>query len=164
MKTSWLLILLLFSTLVAAQHYGSTLAIAQTTYTTTVDGCGAKNLGVCSVDVQDGAGNHYRAVLDHRFLSAGYYINRLELYTYDNPPQTFASYHGAFTGFVADPSWDKATHHSGSGAFTADDGSGVTGQFDFDAYYIRTCAGRGCAGVSVGWHYRVLLGSTITVP
>jgi predicted MFS family arabinose efflux permease len=42
-----------------------------------------------------------------------------------------------------------------------DDGR-VTGSFMFYAYYVSTCSGRACGG-TLGWHYHILTGSTVTV-
>ena len=138
----------------------TTFASAQTTtYTTTADGCGAKNLGYCRLNVVDQASNPFIVVLDARYNSQGQ-INTLEVYTPANTYPPLLSVHGAYSGFVKNP--DGTSHpYYGSGSFLSDDGT-VEGTFLFYAYYIGTCSGRGCYGAVVGWHYRVLVGSTVT--
>ncbi len=66
--------------------------------------------------------------------------------------------HGTLAGFVANP---DGTHHPyyGAGSFDSTDEL-VTGSFQFYAYYVSICSGRGCGG-TLGWHYRMLSGSTI---
>ena len=57
------------------------VASAQTTtYTTTKDGCGAKNLGYCRLDVTDQLNHPFVAVLDARYASSGQ-INTLPITT-----------------------------------------------------------------------------------
>lgn len=135
-------------------------ALGQTTYTTTADGCGAKNLGYCRLFVTDQNSAPFDLILDHRNNSQGPMETLTVNYPYPGP--NVFTVHGAFSGFVADPTWDRKAHHLGSGSFLSDDQK-VSGQFDFEAYYVGTCSGRGCAGTVVGWHYRVLSGSTVTV-
>lgn len=128
------------------------------TYTTTADGCGAKNLGYCRLPVQDQNSQPFLAVLDARYNAQGQ-INTLQIYTPDNAYPPLLSVHGAYSGFVANPNGTHQAYYGG-GSFLSDDGT-VTGTFPFYAYWVGTCSGRGCAGTVVGWHYRVLMGSTV---
>jgi hypothetical protein len=138
----------------------ATVAGAQTTtYTTTADGCGAKNLGYCRLNVTDQLNHPFVAVLDARYNSQGP-INTLQIYTPDNTYPPLLSVHGVYLGFVPNPNGTRQAYY-GAGSFLSDD-STVEGTFQFYAYYISTCSGRACAGTMVGWHYRVLIGSTIT--
>lgn len=136
------------------------VASAQTTtYTTTKDGCGAKNLGYCRLDVTDQLNHPFVAVLDARYTASGP-INTLSITTPDNAYPYLLSVHGAYSGFVPNPNGTRQAYY-GAGSFLSDDGT-VEGTFQFYAYYIATCSGRACAGTMVGWHYRVLVGSTVT--
>jgi hypothetical protein len=130
-----------------------------TTYTTTKDGCGAKNLGYCRLDVTDQLNRPFVAVLDALYNSQGP-INTLTIETLPWPGSTVLSAHGTFSGFVPNPNGTRQAYY-GAGSFLSDDGT-VEGTFQFYAYYIATCSGRACAGTVVGWHYRVLVGSTVT--
>jgi hypothetical protein len=135
------------------------VASAQTTtYTTTADGCGGKNLGYCLVAVKDQSGNSFLLALDARYTSSGQ-INTLAIETADGTAIAF-TVHGTYAGFVANPNGTKQAYY-GAGSFDSDDSS-VEGSFQFYAYYIASCSGRGCSGTVVGWHYRVLVGSTVT--
>jgi len=137
----------------------TTVAGAQTTtYTTTADGCGAKNLGYCRLNVTDQLNHPFVAVLDARYNSQGQ-INTLTIETLPWPGSTVLSVHGKFSGFVPNPNGTRQAYY-GAGSFLSDD-STVEGTFQFYAYYIATCSGRACAGTMVGWHYRVLTGSTV---
>ncbi len=69
-------------------------------------------------------------------------------------------YHGTYSGFVANPNGTK-NDFNGVATFESDDGS-LAGTFQFHAYYVSVCSGRGCGG-TLGWHYRILAGSTATV-
>ena len=133
-------------------------ALAQSTYTTTADGCGGKNLGYCILPVHDQSGQTFQLTLDARYNSQGQ-INTLTV-AYPFPGNTIFTVHGAYSGFVGNPNGTHTAYY-GSGSFASDD-STVNGQFSFYAYYVATCSGRGCAGATVGWHYRVLTGSTVT--
>jgi hypothetical protein len=136
-----------------------TVASAQTTtYTTTADGCGGKNLGYCLVAVKDQSGSAFLLALDTRYTGSGQ-INTLSIETSDGTSFILQK-HGVYDGFVPNPNGTRQAYY-GAGSFTSDDDS-VSGAFQFYAYYIATCSGRGCAGAMVGWHYRVLLGSTVT--
>ena len=136
-----------------------TVASAQTTtYTTTTNGCGAKNLGYCRLSITAQSGQPFDLILDARYNAQGP-INTLTV-NQPYPGPTLFSVHGAFSGFVANPNGTKQAYY-GAGSFDSDDGS-VAGSFQFYAYYIGSCAGRGCYGVTVGWHYSVLSGSTVT--
>src|SRR5215468_8343945 len=44
----------------------------------------------------------------------------------------------------------------GVGSFLSDDGT-VGGNFQFYAYYVGSCSGRGCGPVVVSWHFNVLM-------
>ena len=69
---------------------------------------------------------------------------------------------GFLDGFVANP---DHTHNPfyGAGSFESVDGT-VSAQLQFYAYYFSSgCSGRGCGG-TLGWHYRILMGSTISTP
>ena len=109
--------------------------------------------------VTDQLNHPFVAVLDARYNSQGQ-INTLQVYTPDNTYPPLLSVHGVYSGFVPNP---NATHQAyyGAGSFLSDDGT-VEGSFQFYAYYVATCPGRACAGTVVGWHYRVLIGSTVT--
>jgi hypothetical protein len=135
------------------------VASAQTTtYTTSRDGCGAKNLGYCLDSIVDDNNQPFELVLDARYASNGP-INTLDIRSSDNTT-TYVHVHGTFAGFVPNTNGTKQAYY-GAGSFDSDDGH-VAGSFQFYAYYVGTCSGRGCAGAMVGWHYRVLLGSTVT--
>ena len=135
------------------------VASAQTTtYTTTKDGCGAKNLGYCTLPVTDQNGQALQLTLDARYAASGQ-INTLSVAT-PYPGTVVFSVHGAYSGFVPNPNGTRQAYY-GAGSFLSDD-STVEGTFQFYAYYIATCSGRACAGTVVGWHYRVLIGSTVT--
>lgn len=130
-----------------------------TTYTTTADGCGAKNLGYCRLNVIDQASNPFAIVLDTRYTSTVGQLNTLSVYDTANTYPPLLSVHGAYSGFFGNP---NGTHNPyyGAGAFLSDDGT-VQGTFLFYAYYVKFCSGRGCGGGVVGWHFRVLVGSTV---
>lgn len=138
----------------------TTLAQTGTTYTTTADGCGSKNLGYCQLNIVNGNGSPFRLVLDARNNSQGP-INTLTISAPDYPYTIILTTHGAYSGFVPNPD-NTHTAYNGSGAFISDD-TMVSGQFTFYAYYVATCSGRACAGAVVGWHYKVLVGSIVAV-
>lgn len=124
----------------------SCFASAQTTYTTTADGCGGKAAQFCILNVVDQSNNPSTVTIDSR-------VNTLTVAGVSNT--------GSYSGFVANP---DGTHNSfyGSASFVSNDVS-VTGIFLYYAYYVNVCSGRGCGG-TLGWHYRVNLGSTVTTP
>lgn len=134
----------------------ASLAHAQTTYTSTADSCGARGLGYCRLSVVDQASNPFTVVLDARYASSGQ-INTLAIYDAANDYPPVLSVHGAYSGFSVNPDGTRHPFY-GSGAFLSDDGT-VQGTFLFYAYYVNVCSGRGCGGV-IGWHYRVLIGSS----
>ena len=124
-------------------------ASAQTTYTTTSDGCGAKNLGYCTLPVNGGT-----LTLDARVAPSGP-INKLTL-------PTGIQYHGTFSGFNPNPNGTRNPYYD-VGSFVSDDHS-VVGTFQFYAWYVGTCSGKGCGPVAIGWHFRVLQESTVEAP
>jgi hypothetical protein len=133
---------------------------AQTSYSTTADGCGSKNLGWCQLYAVDQNGNQFRIVLDNRYTSSGTQINTLTVYAADNSSTPLLTSHGTFSGFVGNPNGTRSSYY-GAGSFLSDD-STVGGNFSFYAYYVATCSGRGCGPVVIGWHFNVLMGSTAT--
>jgi len=128
---------------------------AQTTYTTTQNSCGGKSNMYCSMTVTpntpDGAGtviiDSRGGVPDAGNLYVGAFIWRNQV-------------PGVFTGFVANPNGTR-TPFFGSASFESNDGR-VSAKFLFYAYYASTCSGRGCGG-TIGWHYQIQMGSTVTV-
>lgn len=139
----------------------ATTAGAQTTYTTTANGCGGKNLGFCMLPATDQNAVHYLITLDTRVTGGGP-INRLTISDAANDYPPILQDHGVFSGFVGNPNGTHAPYY-GSGSFLSDDGK-IKATLDFYAYYIATCSGRGCAGATVGWHYQVLMGSSVITP
>jgi len=124
---------------------------AQTTYTTTQDACSGKSSQYCSLPVSETPSNGITTiVIDSRgsYPGATMYVGGWGV-----DPVV-----GTLAGFVANP---DGTHHPyyGAGSFDSMDGR-VTGSFQFYAYYVSICSGRGCGG-TLGWHYRMLSGSTI---
>lgn len=149
--------LMLMSTFVAAQT---------STFTVTQDSCGAKNLGYCDLPVVDQFGTPFNIVLDHRNASSGP-IDTLTLYDTNHTYPPMFTVHGTFAGFIGNPNGTRQAYF-GAGSFesdgkTSDGKSQVEGRFWFYAYYVGICSGRGCAGSAVGWHFRLLGGSTVTV-
>ena len=66
---------------------------AQTSnYTVTQDGCGAKNLGYCQLNIVDQASTSYRLVLDKRIAANGP-INTLTITNPDYPYTSLLSVH-----------------------------------------------------------------------
>jgi len=131
----------------------SSFASAQTTYTTTQDACSGKANQACfNIPVVDQ--NNFSGVIsiDNRSVQYGgsLYLG----------PFGVNGYHGVYAGFVANPDGTK-NDFNGIGSFESDDTS-VVGQFQFHAYYVKSCSGRGC-GSTLGWHFRILAGSTVTV-
>lgn len=137
-------ILLTFAVLLAP-----CFATAQTTYTTTQDACGGKAVQYCGpVAVVDDNGNSNTITIDNR-NSFGY------LYVGD--VITGARYIGVYsypTQTAHTPFYGVATYESNDGVASA--------QFNVYAFFVSSCSGRGCGG-TLGWHYKILMGSTITV-
>lgn len=132
----------------------SAMAAQTATYTTTQDACGGKANQACynipTIDQNAVAG----------FISID---NR----TGTTVPIQFNFYlgqygtngmHGTYAGFVANPNESKDPF-DGMAMFVSDDGR-VHAQLQFHAYFIKTCSGRGCGG-TLGWHYRILMGSQV---
>jgi hypothetical protein len=129
-----------------------------TTYTATQDGCGAKNLGYCVLHTLNDNGAPFTVTLDARYAASGQ-INTLEIDTV--PYSVLTRVHGSYSGFTGNPNGTHASYY-GVGEFGSDDGT-IKGAYQYYAYYVPTCSGRGCAGTVVGWHFKVLAGSTVTV-
>jgi hypothetical protein len=126
-----------------------------TTFTTTRDGCGGKALQYCTLPLVDGTGTPEEIVIANSAYGA-----RLTIQQGTYPNQTnIVAVQGTYSGFVANPDGTRNSFY-GVGAFESDDGK-VTGSFQFYAYYASTCSGRGCGG-TLGWHFRILTGSTVT--
>jgi hypothetical protein len=130
-----------------------TAAASTTTYTTTADGCSGKAAQYCTLAVVDQSSNPSTITIDTRVTSTVGAINTLTV--------GGTSYHGVYSGFVANPDHTTNSFY-GSAAFLSDD-STVSANFLFYAYYVKVCSGRGCGG-TLGWHYRVLAGSSVTTP
>lgn len=132
---------------------------AQTTYTTTTDGCGGKQYQYCLLPViNNQTGQPLSLVIDNRVGTTG----PLGTLTVKDPyPGTnlYLQTHGTYSGFVANPDGSRNPFY-GSASFDSDDGT-VSGAFQYYAYYVATCSGRGCGG-TLGWHYRINTGSTVT--
>ncbi len=126
-------------------------ASAQTTYTTTQDACGGKAVQHCRASVTDQTGQPFDLILDTG-------VNTLQV-NYPYPGSMVFSVHGAYTGFVANPDGTRNSFY-GQASFESDDHTS-SASFQFAAYYVSTCSGRGCGG-TLGWHYRILMGSTVT--
>ena len=135
-----------------------------TTYTTTADGCGGKNIGYCRVAATSDPASSVSAItFDNRSGGGVLYLDRTD--------NSYLQFKGAYTGFGGNP---DGTHNDYDGVGTYDgyatiDSSGASpngtahGQLLFHAYYVGTCSGRGCGPVVVGWHYLIKSGSTVTV-
>ena len=124
-----------------------------TTYTTTQDACSGKANQACfNIPVTDQNGTAGVISIDNR---ASFRVGYLDL-----GPYGVNEYHGVYSGFVGNP---NGTHSpfSGVASYESDDGT-VVGQFYFNATYVSTCSGRACGG-TLGWHYRILAGSSVTV-
>jgi hypothetical protein len=129
-------------------------AFAQTTYTTTADGCTAKaSFENCTLPVIDQ--NHVASyvAVDTRgsYPNGTMYIGGWGL-----DPHS-----GVFAGLNGNP---NGTHNAfyGAGSFESTDEL-VSADLQFYAYYVASCSGRGCSGTQIGWHFRFLAGSTIAV-
>lgn len=131
----------------------SLASFAQTTYTTTQDACGGKASQFCSMTVAADPNNGItNIVYDSRgsYPGANLYIGGWGV---------VPALPGLLAGFVANP---DGTHHDfyGVGSFESTDGT-VSGSLSFSAHYVSICSGRGCGG-TLGWHYKILSGSTFT--
>ena len=127
-------------------------AMAQTTtYTVSKDACGGKSTQFCTLQTTDQNGSPFTIYIDNRNSVENLYLGNF---------LSEGVHHGLYSGFVGNP---DGTHNAyyGAASFLSDDGT-IAGNFQFFAYYVATCSGRGCGG-TLGWHFRVLLGSTITV-
>lgn len=139
-------------------------AASAQSYTVTTNGCGAKNLGYCTLQVTDQTNAPYQIVVDHRANAQGF-IDRLVVETAGFPatviyPGPTDNNHFTITGFVDTP----PSHTDVNGVLTIDTDDGrVHAELEYVAHYVWTCSGRGCAGTQVGWHYFVNEGSVITV-
>jgi len=140
-----LLVVLLFLAMFAE----FALAQTSTTYTVAPDGGGAKANGFFTLTVKDQNGNATNIELDNRSPYRTGYL--------DIGPLGQLEYHGVYSF----PMQDSHSPFYGVATYVSDDGT-VTGEFQVYAYYVSVCSGRGCGG-TLGWHYRVLTGSTITV-
>jgi hypothetical protein len=120
-----------------------------TTYTTTTDACGGKAQQFCTLPVTGGTIN--QIIIDNRQNYGNLYLGA---FTLTDQVQ------GVYSGFVANPDGSHSPFN-GIASFESNDGT-VVGSFTFSAYYVSTCSGRGCGG-TLGWHYKILSGSTVTV-
>jgi hypothetical protein len=125
-------------------------ASAQMTYTTTQDSCGGKALQFCQLPISETPSNGITSFTIDNRNGFGY--------LYVGPFLSNDQVHGAYSGFVANPDGTRNPFY-GAASFLSDDGK-LTGSFLFYAYYVSTCSGRGCGG-TLGWHYRILTGSTL---
>jgi len=125
-------------------------ASAQTTYTTTQDVCGGKAFQYCQMPVTSNPPSSITTlIMDNRSDAGAMYIGAFTLAD---------QVQGVYSEFVANPDGSHSPFY-GSAAFNSNDGT-VTGTFLFYAYYVSTCSGRGCGG-TLGWHCRILAGSTV---
>ena|SRR5579871_5130049 len=148
-KTVPPLLLLLLTTAISAA--------GQTTYTTTQDGCGGKALQYCTLQATDGNSSDgpFDIIVDNSI-----YGGRLTIQQGAYPNQVnLVAVTGTYAGFGGNPDTSRNPFY-GVGSFESTDGT-VSATFQFSAYYVSTCSGRGCGG-ALGWHYRILAGSTMT--
>jgi len=138
-------------------------ASAQTaTYTTTQDACGGKANQACyNIPVVDQHAVAGHISIDNRYPSTDPLQYNFYLGQYGTN-----GYHGTYSGFVANsdknPNGTPSTaDFNGIASFESDDET-VSAQFQYHAYYVKVCSGRGCGG-TLGWHYRILAGGTVTV-
>jgi|SRR3954447_24599177 hypothetical protein len=126
-------------------------ALAQTssTYTVTKDGGGAKANGFFTLNVNDEHGKSTTIEIDNRSPSRTGYL--------DIGPFGQLEYHGIYSF----PTQSSHSPFYGVATYVSDD-SMVKGEFQVYAYYVSVCSGRGCGG-TLGWHYRVLMGSRVSV-
>lgn len=134
-------------------------ASAQSTYTTIVDGCGGKANQYCRVAARDQNEQPFDVIIDTRISPTVGNISTLSI-NYPFPGPQVLSVHGNYIGFDANPDGTKNAYYAAA-TFTSDDGS-VEGTFQFYGYYVKSCSGRGCGG-TIGWHFRILTGSVVTV-
>lgn len=133
---------------VLALAFCSMLAHSQTTYTVTQDSCGGKAVMYCSpLPVVDQNGVASAMAIDNR-NNWGF----LYLYGWGGP-----RVHGTYTF----PSGSSRTDFYGDANFVSDDNT-VTATFLVHAHYVSVCSGRACGG-TLGWHYVILIGSTVEV-
>ena len=133
------------------------MAVAQTTtYTTTQDACSGKANQACYniPDIDQNGATGYVSI-DNRSgstfpLQYNFYLG----------PYGTNGMHGTYSGFVANPDGTRAAFY-GYASFLSDDGR-VEASWHFYATYVSTCSGRACGG-TLGWHYRILAGSTVEV-
>jgi hypothetical protein len=146
--------------LLALAMFAAVSLHAQTTYTTTQDGCGGHLFQSCFLTADSG-GQPFQILYMNSSFSTGPQAS-ITIDTLPFPgtlvvPQTF----GQVSGFTPNPDGTR-NPYNGTATFESNDGS-MTASFDFYAYYVSRCGG-GRGGCSViGWHYRVLAGSTVTV-
>jgi len=130
----------------------SLASFGQTTYTTTQDSCGGKTSMLCWLNAVDQNGNVVQITIDNRLPYRQGYLG----ITPSGGSTTW--YHGGYSfpqpSSGTDPFYGVATYASDAGL--------VNGNFVVYAYYVKTCSGRGC-GATLGWHYVVKMGSTVTV-
>ncbi len=122
-----------------------------TTYTVTQNACGMKTNGMCQLSVVNQNNNVGYVTIDNR---SPYRIGYLDLGTFGQN-----EYHGSYA-FPGPPSGNGTASFYGAATYVSDDGS-VTGEFQVYAYYVKTCSGRACGG-TLGWHYNILQGSTVS--
>ena len=131
------------------------IAQAQTITVSATVNCG-KATFYCVVEANDSAGAG-SFTMDARKLTNPYNpsltITMADFVGTSNGTFTISEDHstGTYTGNGINVLPDSSKH-----PFT------VTGNFQFMAYDVQHCSGRGCGG-TLGWHYVLQPGSTITV-
>jgi hypothetical protein len=131
----------------------SLFASGQTVYTTTQDACSGTAHQACyNIPVVDQNNMPGFISMDNRSVNLQY---NFYLGAYANN-----GIHGTYDGFVGNPDGTR-NDFNGVASFVSDSGT-VEAQLQFHAYYVKTCSGRGCGG-TLGWHFRLLAGSTVTV-
>jgi hypothetical protein len=135
-----------------------TFGIAQT-FTLTQSCGGAKNLGyaLCQYVSPDGS-----IEFDNRGATPGGLFVQSAEFNGD-------AYHGVYSGFVANPDGSHSSYY-GNGSYTGGTGTdsnnlpfSATASLPFYARYVGSCSGRGCAGTTIGWHFTLLPGGTVTI-
>jgi hypothetical protein len=138
--------------LMLASVVGAVAQTANTTYTVTADSCGGKALQYCTLPVgaspNDGTP---QLVIDNTVYGGSLYFSQFNV---------LDRIQGTYSGFVGNPDGTRNPFY-GIASFESSDGR-VVGTFNFYAYYVSTCSGRGCGG-ELGWHYRILQNSTVKV-
>lgn len=138
--------------LMLASFVGALAQTANTTYTVSADSCGGKALQYCTLPItaspNDGT---TQLVIDNTIYGASLYFGQ---FTVTDRVQ------GTYSGFVSNPDGSRNPFY-GAASFESSDGR-VVATLNFYAYYVSTCSGRGCGGV-LGWHYRILQGSTVAI-